>query len=107
MEDADGADSKCLPEPTPHNSPKELKTASKKLNSVLRRSLQKKMQFKSPMQQNIRRVGVNVGMEKVRISIGSRGRMAQRVMLGNARRVPKENQQKQRWNIGTANKAVL
>ncbi|KAK4727921.1 hypothetical protein R3W88_032838 [Solanum pinnatisectum] len=107
MEDADGVDSKCLPEPTPQDSPKELKTASKKLNSVLRRSLQKKMQFKSPMQQNIRRVGVNVGMEKVRISIGSRGRMAQRVMLGNARRVPKENQQKQRWNIGTANKAAL
>ncbi|KAK6774691.1 hypothetical protein RDI58_029930 [Solanum bulbocastanum] len=69
MEDADGVDSKCLPEPTPQDSPKELKTASKKLNSVLRRSLQKKMQFKSPMQQNIRRVGVNVGMEKVRISI--------------------------------------
>uniref|UniRef100_M1AD89 Kinesin-like protein n=2 Tax=Solanum tuberosum TaxID=4113 RepID=M1AD89_SOLTU len=107
MEDADGVDSKCLPEPTSQDSPKELKTASKKLNSVLRRSLQKKMQFKSPMQQNIRRVGINVGMEKVRISIGSRGRMAQRVMLGNARRVPKENQLKQRWNIGTANKAVL
>ncbi|CAN4097012.1 unnamed protein product [Withania somnifera] len=107
MEDADGFGSKYLPEPTAQDSPKELKTASKKLSSVLRRSLQKKMQFKSPMQQHVRRVGVNVGMEKVRISIGSRGRMTQRVMLGNARRVPKENQQKQRWNIGTANKAVL
>lgn len=107
LEDADGVDSKCLPEPTLQDSPKELKTASKKLNSVLRRSLQKKMQFKSPMQQNVRRIGVNVGMEKVRISIGSRGRMAQRVILGNARRVPKENQHKQRWNIGTANKAVV
>ncbi|KAF3649997.1 Kinesin-4 [Capsicum annuum] len=105
-EDGDDAGSKCLPEPTAQDSPKELKTASKKLSCVLRRSLQKKMQFKSPMQQNVRRVGVNVAMEKVRISIGSRGRMAQRV-LGSARRVPKENQQKQRWNIGTANKAVL
>ncbi|MCD7473626.1 hypothetical protein HAX54_015684 [Datura stramonium] len=107
MEDADEVDTKCLPEPTPQDSPKELKTASKKLSSVLRRSLQKKMQFKSPLQQHVRRVGVNVGMEKVRISIGSRGRMAHRAVLGNARRVPKENQQKQRWNIGTANKAVL
>lgn len=107
MEDANWVDSKCLPEPTPQDSPKELKTANKKLSSVLRRSLQKKMQFKSPIQHPIRRVGVNVGMEKVRISIGTRGRMAQRVMLGNVRRVPKENQQKQRWNIGTANRAAL
>ncbi|KAK4374008.1 hypothetical protein RND71_004685 [Anisodus tanguticus] len=110
LEEVDGIGSKCLPELTPlDNSPKELKTASKKLSSVLRRSLQKKMQFKSPMEKvNVRRVGVNVGVEKVRISIGSRARMGQRVMLGNARRVPKENnQQKQRWNIGTATKAVL
>ncbi|XP_060209442.1 kinesin-like protein KIN-14Q [Lycium barbarum] len=108
-EDADGVGPKCLPELTQQDSPKELKTANKRLGSVLRRSLQKKMQFKSPMEKvNARRVGVNVGMEKVRISIGSRGRMGQRVMLGNARRVPKENnQQKQRWNIGTATKVVL
>ncbi|XP_075098365.1 kinesin-like protein KIN-14Q isoform X3 [Nicotiana tabacum] len=106
-EDAEGVDSKCLPEPTSQCSPKELKSVSKKLNSVLRRSLQKKMQFKSPLQQYIRRVGVNVGAEKVRVSIGSRGRMAHRTLLGNAIRVPKENQQKQRWNIGTAARAVL
>ncbi|KAJ8527769.1 hypothetical protein K7X08_015220 [Anisodus acutangulus] len=109
-EDSDGVGSKCLlTELTVQDSPKELKMANKKLSSVLRRSLQKKMQFKSPMEKvNVRRVGINVGMEKVRISIGSRGRMGQRVMLGNARRVPKENnQQKQRWNIGTATKAVL
>ncbi|XP_009778437.1 kinesin-like protein KIN-14Q isoform X2 [Nicotiana tabacum] len=106
-EDAEGVDSNCLPEPTPQCSPKELKSVSKKLNSVLRRSLQKKMQFKSPLQQYIRRVGVNVGAEKVRVSIGSRGRMAHRTLLGNAIRVPKENQQKQRWNSGTAARAVL
>lgn len=106
-EDAEGVDSKCLPEPTSQCSPKELKSVSKKLNSVLRRSLQKKMQFKSPLQQYIRRVGVNVGAEKVRVSIGSRGRMAHRTLLGNAIRVPKENQQKQRWNSGTAARAVL
>ncbi|XP_019235363.1 PREDICTED: kinesin-like protein KIN-14Q isoform X2 [Nicotiana attenuata] len=106
-EDAEGVDSNCLPEPTPQCSPKELKSVSKKLNSVLRRSLQKKMQFKSPLQQYIRRVGVNVGAEKVRVSIGSRGRMAHRMLLGNAIRVPKENQQKQRWNTGTVARAVL
>jgi kinesin family member C2/C3 len=56
----------------------------------------------------MRRVGVNVGMEKVRESIGSSGRMAHRV-LSNAQRVTKETQLKQSkrekergWSIGTA-----
>ncbi|KAM1032174.1 hypothetical protein ACFX13_036648 [Malus domestica] len=57
------------------------------------------------------RKGVNVGMEKVRVSIGSRGRMAHKVFLGNGRRAgTKESQkrishrEKERgWNIiGTA-----
>ncbi|KAL3508900.1 hypothetical protein ACH5RR_028301 [Cinchona calisaya] len=63
---------------------------------------------KSPMQQHIRRVCVSVGMEKVRVSIGSRGKMADRV-LSNGRRVAKDTQQKQSkrekeggWNIGSA-----
>ncbi|KAK3000639.1 hypothetical protein RJ639_020766 [Escallonia herrerae] len=104
--------SNCLPEPTPWDSPGEHKTGGKKLSSVLRRSLQKKMQMKSPMQQHIRRGGINVGMEKVRVSIGSRGRMAQRVLP--RRGMTKDIQQKQNqrekergWNIGTLGRPVV
>jgi kinesin family protein C2/C3 len=76
---------------------------------MLKRSLQKKANMKSPMQQHTRRGGINVGMEKVRVSIGSRGRMAHRVLLGNGRRAGmRETHQKQmlgekerRWNSGT------
>lgn len=55
------------------------------------------------MQQHIRRGGgVNVGMEKVRVSIGGRGRVAHRVLLGNARRAMKDVQQQKEkergWN---------
>ncbi|XP_074305368.1 kinesin-like protein KIN-14Q [Silene latifolia] len=65
----------------------------KRVNSALRRSLQKRI--KSPMQQQLRKGGVNVGMEKLRISIGSRGKLGQRVLLGNARRVPTREVRKQ------------
>ncbi|KAJ0044453.1 hypothetical protein Pint_04966 [Pistacia integerrima] len=108
-EESDGS----LPEQIVHcNSPKGIKSGSKKLSSILRRSLQKKMQMKTPMQQHFRRGGVNVGMERVRISIGSRGRMAHRVLLGSGRRGgAKENPQKQShkdkergWNIGTVSR---
>ncbi|KAK2968705.1 hypothetical protein RJ640_005892, partial [Escallonia rubra] len=111
-EDTSGVVSNCLPEPTPWDSPREHKTGGKKLSSVLRRSLQKKMQMKSPMQQHIRRGGINVGMEKVRVSIGSRGRMAQRVLP--RRGMTKDVQQKQNqrekergWNIGTLGRPVV
>ncbi|KAH9605111.1 hypothetical protein KSS87_019846 [Heliosperma pusillum] len=67
----------------------------KRVNSALRRSLQKKI--KSPMQQQLRKGGVNVGMEKLRISIGSRGKLGQRVLLGNARRVPTREVRKQTY----------
>ncbi|RXH98422.1 hypothetical protein DVH24_010747 [Malus domestica] len=99
-----------LPEQTPCSSPKVIRNGGKKLNSILRRSLQKKIQIKSPMPPHMRK-GVNVGMEKVRVSIGSRGRMAHKVLLGNGRRAgTKESQEpislreKERgWNIiGTA-----
>ncbi|KAL5560367.1 hypothetical protein UlMin_036578 [Ulmus minor] len=47
--------------------------------------LQKRIQTKSPIQQNMKRC-VNVGTDKVvRVSIGSQGRLAQRVLLSNAR----------------------
>lgn len=110
IDEEDGSDdSNCLPEQAQCDSPKEIKYGGKKLSNMLRRSLQKKMHMKSPMQQHMRRGGINLGgMEKVRVSIGSRGRMgtAHRVLLGNGRRVTKETQirkEKERgWNIGTA-----
>ncbi|XP_071907268.1 kinesin-like protein KIN-14Q isoform X2 [Coffea arabica] len=114
IEDAHGVEYDSPLEPTPWDSPKENKIGTKKLSSLLRKSIQKKMQMKSPkQQQHIRRAGVNVGMEKVRVSIGSRGRMAHRV-LSNARRVAKDTQQLQSrrekergWNVGTAARAIL
>ncbi|WOH03074.1 hypothetical protein DCAR_0522466 [Daucus carota subsp. sativus] len=95
----------------------EVESGSKKLTNILRRSFQKKMLLKSPKQQHARRGGgVNVGMEKVRVSIGSRGKMmAQRVLNGNGRRVAKDTPQKQQghrekergWNTGTAVRAAI
>lgn len=101
----------CLPEQTPCDSPKRTKIGgNKKLSSILRRSVQRKI--------HIRKGGVNVGMEKVRISIGSRGRMmAHRALLGNNNTragTNKESQQKQirkekerGWNIGTVGRTVV
>ncbi|KAG2281609.1 hypothetical protein Bca52824_052829 [Brassica carinata] len=55
-------------------------------------------------QQPLRRVGINVGMEKVRLSIGSRGRLAHRVLLTNARKaglketpLKQIQKEKERW----------
>ncbi|XP_052179062.1 kinesin-like protein KIN-14Q [Diospyros lotus] len=115
-EETDGDEAKSFPEPTPWDSPKDHKSGVKKLSSILRRSFQKRMQMRSQLQQNIRRGGINVGMEKVRVSIGSRGRAAHRVLLNNARRATKDIQSKQNqrekergWNIGTgtAGRAVM
>ncbi|KAL1214469.1 Kinesin-like protein KIN-14Q [Cardamine amara subsp. amara] len=81
-------------------SPKLHRSNGKTLTSILRRSMQKRMQMKaSPRQQPSRRGGINVGMERVRLSIGSRGRLAHRVLLTNARKAGlKETQLKQeRW----------
>ncbi|KAF8413547.1 hypothetical protein HHK36_001538 [Tetracentron sinense] len=111
-EDTDRGEANCS-EQTPW-SLRGQKSGTKKLSSILRRSLQKKMYIKSPMQQHTRRGGVNVGMEKVRVSIGSRGRMAQRVLLSNASRGASQVQQKQSqkekergWNLGTVTKTVV
>ncbi|XP_023643819.1 kinesin-like protein KIN-14Q isoform X2 [Capsella rubella] len=81
-------------------SPKLYRSNGKTLTSILRRSMQKRVQMKSsPRQQPLRRGGINVGMERVRLSIGSRGKLAHRVLLTNARRAGlKETPQKQeRW----------
>lgn len=75
----------CLPATQTHcESPKEARSGVKRIGSVLRRSIHKKTQVKSPLQ--MRKVGVNVGMEKVRVSIGSRGKLAHRVQMGSGRR---------------------
>lgn len=91
------SETNCLPAQAYCESPKEVRSGVKKIGSILRRSLHKKVQVKSPLQQHMmRKVGVNVGMEKVRVSIGSRGRLlAQRVQVGSGRRGGgKEIQQK-------------
>ncbi|KFK41647.1 hypothetical protein AALP_AA2G154700 [Arabis alpina] len=83
-------------------SPKLHKSNAKTLTSILRRSIHKRMQ--TPRQQPMRRVGINVGMEKVRLSIGSRGRLAHRVLLTNARKaglketpLKQTQKEKERW----------
>ncbi|GFY97654.1 di-glucose binding protein with Kinesin motor domain-containing protein [Actinidia rufa] len=115
-EERDGFEDKGFLEPTPWDSPKEHKSGGGKnikVSSILRRSLQRRVQIRSPMQQHMRRGGINVGMEKVRVSIGSRGRVAHRVLLGNARRAMKDGQQKESqrekergWNIRTAGRII-
>ncbi|KAJ4850442.1 hypothetical protein Tsubulata_009457 [Turnera subulata] len=92
-EDSLGREGNCLPEQTHCDSPKGM-AGTKKLSALLRRSLQKKILTRSPVQQQLRRGGINVGMEKVRISIGSRGRMAPRLLLGNGRKPGMKETQK-------------
>ncbi|KAL5564651.1 hypothetical protein UlMin_027815 [Ulmus minor] len=111
-EETDESETNSLPKQTPCDSPKlVMKSSGRKLSGILRRSLQKRIQTKSPIQQHMKRC-VNVGMDKVvRVSIGSRGRLAQRVLLSNARRqattkgIPQKQQtrkEKERgWNLGT------
>ncbi|KAL4588880.1 hypothetical protein LXL04_001778 [Taraxacum kok-saghyz] len=83
----------------------EINGGGKKLMSALRRSL-KKNQMKSPMQyQQVRRVGgggLNVAVERVRVSIGSRARMAHRGVIASGRRVKQQSymEKERRWNIG-------
>lgn len=77
------SESSCLPAQTHCESPKEVRIGVKKMSGTQRRSLNKKMQVKSPLQ-HLRKVGV--GVEKVRVSIGSRGKLGQRVQPGSGRR---------------------
>ncbi|XP_058098316.1 kinesin-like protein KIN-14Q isoform X2 [Magnolia sinica] len=100
------------PEPTPWSCSKGPRS-SKKISNILRRSVQKKV-YISPLHHHIRRGGgPHGGTEKVRISIGSRGRLAQRVLVSNANKV-KEGQQKLQpkdkergWNNATTVKGVF
>ncbi|KAI4366017.1 hypothetical protein MLD38_021946 [Melastoma candidum] len=104
-----------LPQKVPCESPKATRSGNKKMNSALRRSSSKKMHGKSPMQQQMRKGGIIVGTEKVRVSIGSRGRTAHRVFLGTnrvARMKDGQNKLSQKekergWNSSTAGKTVI
>ncbi|KAK7272670.1 hypothetical protein RJT34_29414 [Clitoria ternatea] len=95
------SETNCALAQTHCESPKEVRSGAKRIGSILRRSQHKKIQIKSPLQQHMRKVGVNVGMERVRVSIGSRGRLAQRVQVGSGRRggakdIQQKNSQKEK-----------
>ncbi|KAJ0980484.1 hypothetical protein J5N97_008739 [Dioscorea zingiberensis] len=83
---------------------------SRKITSILRRSLQKKVIIRSPMHQNLRKAGMTGGtMEKLRTSISGSGRKARRATVGEPLRTDKLMQQKLRqkergWNNGTTMK---
>ncbi|KAG9439362.1 hypothetical protein H6P81_019527 [Aristolochia fimbriata] len=86
---------------------------SSKLNNILRRSIQKKVYIKSPLPiQHNKRTSAFGAMERVRVSFGSQGRVAQRVLVSsNTGKTGKEKQlvqkEKERgWNHGTV-KAFL
>ncbi|XP_028761057.1 kinesin-like protein KIN-14Q isoform X2 [Neltuma alba] len=103
------SESNGLPLQSRCESPKEIRGESRKKGSKLRRSLQKKNQEKSQTQQNIKKVGVNVGMEKVRVSLGSRGKMG-KGRTGTKEKQQQKNSQKEkerRWNVGTLVKTVI
>ncbi|KAI7741797.1 hypothetical protein M8C21_000641 [Ambrosia artemisiifolia] len=93
----------CCVEPLAADSPKRSNGGGKKLMSALRRSLNKKNQIKSPLQPHqIRRAGgLNVAVDRVRVSIGSRARVAHR-LVANGRRIKQQNcmEKERRWNIG-------
>lgn len=107
----DQGEKNCL-ELTPRNL--KASKSSKKISSILRRSVQKKV-YITPLHQHMRRGGQHGAMEKVRVSIGSRGRLAQRVLVSNANRgakdvVQQKQQQKEKergWNHGTAVKGIF
>ncbi|KAK4486701.1 hypothetical protein RD792_006761 [Penstemon davidsonii] len=74
----------------------EARVCDEKSKMLRRKSIQKRSQ----------RVGVNVGMEKLRVSIGGRGKNGQRMLLGNARRavtsINNHREKERGWNSGTA-----
>ncbi|KAH7661194.1 Minus-end-directed kinesin ATPase protein [Dioscorea alata] len=82
---------------------------TRKINSILRRSLQKKVIIRSPMHQNIRRAGGTT--DKLRTSIGGSGRKARRGTISEPARaeklmLQKLKQKEKGWNNGTAVKNI-
>lgn len=106
-ENSDGSLS-SLAEQTSCESPKKVRSGGRKINNIARKSTLRRIQAKSPLQRHLKK-GLNVGMDKLRVSIGSRGKMGQRVLLSNARRPgakvmldhnQKEKEKERGWNIG-------
>lgn len=81
-----------------------VRRSNTKLNSILRRSMQKKVVIRSPLPETVKRRTL-AGLENVRVSIGGSGRMARRVMVRDgmraADRLLQRNRQKDKergWN---------
>ncbi|XP_042485130.1 kinesin-like protein KIN-14Q [Macadamia integrifolia] len=100
-EDPEESEEGSLPDQTLHSLKGPKSGGTKKVSSILRRSIQKKIYIKSPLQQ--RRVGVNGGIEKVRVSIGGSRRLAQRVLVAGKEVQQKQSQrEKERgWIVGS------
>ncbi|XP_020091682.1 kinesin-like protein KIN-14R isoform X1 [Ananas comosus] len=103
----------CSPLPTINDKNREHKRdprSNKKIASILRRSLQKKVIVRPQLPQSVRR-GSN-GIEKLRISIGGSGRKARRVPMptgtNNAAQRNQQQREKERgWNHGTAVRNIV
>jgi len=91
----------------------QMRRSNKKLNSILRRSLQKKVVIRSPLPQTVKRRAM-AGLENVRVSIGGSGRTARRVAVRDGMKTadrggPQKWQKgKERgWNHRTASRNVF
>jgi len=91
----------------------QLRRSNKKLDSILRRSLQKKVFVRSPLPQTVKRRAM-AGLENVRVSIGGSGRTARRVVVRDGMRraerggMQKWQKDKERgWNHRTASRNVF
>ncbi|XP_072958003.1 kinesin-like protein KIN-14R [Typha angustifolia] len=110
----------CSPIPTTDDKNgacrSEVRRSSKKINSILRRSLQKKVIIRSQLPQSARRGTALQGIDKMRISTGGSARKARRVAVSNAAatttahadRVMQKQQQRERgWNHRAAARNIF
>ncbi|KAG6476092.1 hypothetical protein ZIOFF_065328 [Zingiber officinale] len=80
--------------------------SNKKINSILRRSLQKKVIIRPQLPQSMRTGATLSGIDKLRLSVGRSGRKSRRmaaVKVGDGDRVIHHKQQKEKergWNLG-------
>ncbi|WOL07891.1 hypothetical protein Cni_G16641 [Canna indica] len=76
--------------------PRSQPRSSKKINNILRRSLQKKVIIRPQLPQAMRRGGTLSGLDKLRLSVGRSVRKARRV-VGNA---AQQKEKERGWNHG-------
>lgn len=80
--------------------------SNKKINSILRRSLQKKVIIRPQLPQSMRTGATLSGIDKLRLSVGRSGRKSRRTAagkVGDGDRIIHRNQQKNKergWNLG-------